>query len=92
MEKSYNNRSFFSEIQRTIEMGKATDYNYYGCFDGVKEIVEGHGERLVIPLIVFPLIFKKGVVDICRGGLELYIKNVRRIFKLFMKRRWKILI
>lgn len=39
---------FFSEIQNTLQMGKAMGYNLEGYFDRVKEIVEGNRYRVVI--------------------------------------------
>ncbi|CAI9301815.1 unnamed protein product [Lactuca saligna] len=40
---SYNKGSFLSEIQKTMEMGKAMGYDLEGCYDLVKEIVKGNG-------------------------------------------------
>ncbi|CAI9264238.1 unnamed protein product [Lactuca saligna] len=45
---SYNKGSFLSEIQKTMEMGKAMGYNLEGCYDRVKEIVEGTDDKMVL--------------------------------------------
>ncbi|CAH1453383.1 unnamed protein product [Lactuca virosa] len=47
-DNSYNKGSFLSEIQKTLEMGKAMGYNLEGCYDRVKEIVEGNGDKMVL--------------------------------------------
>ncbi|CAI9285649.1 unnamed protein product [Lactuca saligna] len=79
-EKSYNNYSFFSEIQNTLEMGKAMGYNLDGCFDRVKEIVEGNGDKVVLKSIVFLLTSKERVVKTSGGGLELFVIIIKLTF------------
>ncbi|CAI9276967.1 unnamed protein product [Lactuca saligna] len=44
---SFNNFSFLKEIQKTLDIGRSLGYNMDGCFDRVKEIVEGHEGRKV---------------------------------------------
>lgn len=45
---SCNKRSFLCEIQKTLDIGKAIGYNLEGCYDRVKELVEGNGNKLVL--------------------------------------------
>ncbi|CAI9299397.1 unnamed protein product [Lactuca saligna] len=45
---SYNKGSFLSEIQKILEMGKAMGDNLEGCYDRVKDLVEGNGDKMVL--------------------------------------------
>lgn len=45
-EKSLNNGSFLNEIQKILAIGKAMGYSLDGCFECVKEIVEGSEVRM----------------------------------------------
>ncbi|CAI9279869.1 unnamed protein product [Lactuca saligna] len=48
LDASYNKGSFLCEIQKTMEMGKAMGYDLEGCYDRVKEIVEGVRDKIVL--------------------------------------------
>ncbi|CAI9285239.1 unnamed protein product [Lactuca saligna] len=50
LSNSYNKGSFLSEIQKkkTLVMGKAMGYNLEGCYDRVKELVEGNRDKMVL--------------------------------------------
>lgn len=47
-DKSYNNGSFFIDIQKNLDIGKAMGYNLDECFKRVKEIVEGKENESVL--------------------------------------------
>lgn len=40
---SFNNQSFLIELKKTMDMGESMGYVMEGCFERVKEIIEGHG-------------------------------------------------
>ncbi|CAI9292934.1 unnamed protein product [Lactuca saligna] len=47
-DNSINKGSFLTEIHKTLEMGKDMGYNLEGCYDRVKEIVEGTAEKMML--------------------------------------------